>query len=550
MVILIGTETEWSISPSERYYKKNPKDNESEEEGRRVVNELADFIAGTQIELNDINSLFLRLCDTKPLDREMNLRSFKSANNDCYTESGFRIYKDPIMHLESCTPECNSIFDVVEYEKASELLVLAALRKYEKRHSREEDNFTLLKNNTDGKRSWAAHENYGISKNISGEMIDNMIPFLVTRIVYTGCGHMRMEPFTTGIKRSIDDYFELSPRAPFIIKIKSCSATESERSIIQQKEEPLMDSNKYQRFHISCGDPSMFPYTNALKLGTTKVVLELLEEDKFFNVPELSINAVEAIKEVSMHPYKTLEFKDGQNLSAINVQKKFYLEPALKILKGKNSEIDWVLDNWVFALDQLQHSKREIPKKFIGYLDWPTKRYLLSIFKKTNRLNLSDNGDLEQLVWKSIQFHDVDPASGLLYPYGKESYYPTKPDNVLYAIFNPPFNTRAGVRGVAIKHFSENISFISWEQIKSKKVYDKDNKLNDGGIIDLNNLISTNNDELEKLYREDISYDKFIKFCKKHDLWRTENERIEEKKTFQYDRSEDYPPPEFEGIQS
>lgn len=538
MVILIGTETEWSISPSEIYYKENSEDNLFEEEGQRVVNELADFIAETGIGLNDINSLFLKLCDTEPLDKNVNLKSFKSANSDCYTDSGFRIYRDSVIHLESCTPECKSIFDVIEYEKASELLVLAALRKYEKNYLGNEDTFILLKNNTDGKRCWAAHENYGIPRNISGEMLSKIIPFLTTRIVYTGCGHMWRKPVRLGSRSGIDDYFELSPRASFIRKIRSDSATESERSILQQKEEPLMNSNKYKRLHISCGDPSMFPYTNALKLGTTKVILELLEEDKSFNVPELSINAFNAIKIVSLHPYKTLEFKDGQNLSALDVQKKFYLEPALKILKGKNSEIDWILDNWVFVLDQLRYSNREIPKKLIGYLDWPTKRYLLSVFKKTNKLNLLANMDLEQLVWKSNQFHDVDPSSGLLYPYGKESYYPSNPNNVLYAIFNPPFDSRAGVRGMAIKHFSENISSITWEGIKFKT--DRTNLSN--GEVDLNNLIYIGDDglnELKKLHQGECSYDNFIEFCKKLGVWETE--KIFSKAIKEPNTPEDFP---------
>ena len=155
------------------------------------------------------------------------------------------------------------------------------------------------------------------------------------------------------------------------------------------RDEPLINREKYRRFHLIAMDPCNCVYTTALAFGTTHLVLRLLEEIKEFKVPALR-NPVPfvdetgerrrgAIQQISIHPYSYLEFEDGKHkiMTAFQAQREFYYKPANKYFKGTNKETDWILDNWNRVLEESEKSRNQFPLDMVGLVEWFTRFDLL-----------------------------------------------------------------------------------------------------------------------------------------------------------------------------
>ena len=506
MVELLGTEIEWSISPPESYSPRSSS--EFQKSIEEYHEEFSQFACSTEISLRYLDNLFLRLCNNKKLFENLSLLPYKAGDNMAWLSNGSILYKDSTGHFESTTPECRNVFDAAGYEVASELILQSLISRFAARQGYEETPL-MLKYNSDGIESWAYHENYSIASNLGNNTLYRILTFLTTREIFSSPGHIRDKSITTR-DSTIDDYFELSPRAKFIRKSISGHATvgseaSSERPVIMSRDESLMDSQKYRRIQIVSGNPTMFPYTTALKLGTTKLVLELLEIMPGFSIPGTRIPPEEAIKQISIHPYDRLELESGERLTPLEIQRKYCLEPAIKHFQGKSKETDWILYNWGLVLDLLKDSKKELPETLIGFLDWPTKRYLLGIFADNQKLTLPGEEALLQLKWKDKEFHNIDLGMSLIFPYLSAShYYPLNPEGILHRSCTPP-KTRALIRGTIVKHFPKETTGISWQSLSLKR-----------GIIDLGNVVELKQPEklLHSFQEENPDLEKFITLCK------------------------------------
>jgi proteasome accessory factor A len=230
------------------------------------------------------------------------------------------------------------------------------------------------------------------------------------------------------------------------------------RPIVNTRDEPHADPAKYRRLHGIAGDANMSEYATALKVGTTALVIALIEQDK---IPEsLTLaNPIDTIKTVSHdQTYRWIVMTaDGKTISAIDHQRE-YLALAQKYLGERESvrfEIDWVLAEWEDTLDELEKD----PMALIDRLDWVAKKWLLQTFAEEEDIDW-DDAWLQSL---DLEYHNIDPDEGLYY--GLPMRRVVTDEQIEAALHNPPSGTRAYFRGRAVDRFSSSIKAIQWDSI-------------------------------------------------------------------------------------
>src|SRR6476646_2527681 len=254
-------------------------------------------------------------------------------SSNVFLENGARLYLDVGSHPEYATPECDKVLDLVAHDKAGErileaLLSAAQLRLHEEGISGE---VFLFKNNTDSAgNSYGCHENYLVAR--QGEfarMADVLIPFFVTRQVYCGAGKVLHGP--RGAQ------FCLSQRAEHIWEGVS-SATTRSRPIINTRDEPHADAERYRRLHVIVGDSNMSECTTMLKVGTAALVLEMIEAGVPFRDFSLD-NPIRAIREIShdVTCRRKVRLASGRELTAVDVQRE-YVDRAARFAERRDAD--------------------------------------------------------------------------------------------------------------------------------------------------------------------------------------------------------------------
>ena len=231
----------------------------------------------------------------------------------------------PAFIPEYATPECDDVAELVVHDKAGERIVEDLLHQAEKRLREDgiSGNILLFKNNTDSAgNSYGCHENYLVSRDVSFQRLaEALIPFFVTRQIFAGAGKVLQTP------RGF--HYCLSQRAQHICQEIS-GATTSSRSIINTRDEPHADAERYRRLHVIVGDSNMSELATYLKIGTTALVLDMIE-DGFFDRDYSLQSPVQAIRDISHDPalHETVKLKDGRAISALQLQFE-YLEYATR----------------------------------------------------------------------------------------------------------------------------------------------------------------------------------------------------------------------------
>src|SRR3712207_461364 len=231
-----------------------------------------------------------------------------------------RLYRDVGSHPEYATPECDSVTDLVAPDRAGERILEGLLVDAEKRLHDEgiAGEIYLFKNNTDSAgNSYGCHENYLVSRHGEfGRLADVLIPFLVTRQLICGAGKVLQTPKAAT--------FCLSQRAEHIWEGVS-SATTRSRPIINTRDEPHADAEKYRRLHVIVGDSNMSETTTMLKVGTAALVLEMIEAGVPFRDFSLD-NPIRAIREVShdLTGRRPVRLAGGRQASALDIQREYY----------------------------------------------------------------------------------------------------------------------------------------------------------------------------------------------------------------------------------
>jgi proteasome accessory factor A len=381
-------------------------------------------------------------------------------SSNVFLENGARLYLDVGSHPEYATPECDSIADLVVHDKAGERILEGLVRSAEQRLREEgiRGEVFLFKNNTDSAgNSYGCHENYLVEREGDfTKFTDVLIPFLVTRQVYAGAGKV--------LQTARGAMYCISQRAEHIWEGVS-SATTRSRPIINTRDEPHADAERFRRLHVIVGDSNMSEYTTFLKVGTSSILLRMLEEDPS-PWRDLSLeNPIRAIREIShdMTCRRRVRLANGRELSAVEVQSE-YLNRALKFAKkhGLSPLEQQALDMWEHVMTHLEND----PLKLKTEVDWVIKHHLLEAYRERHDLPLTH----PRVALIDLAYHDVTRSRSLyslLERRGQVDRTATD-DEIDIAVSTPPQTTRARLRGAFIKRAKERKRdyTVDWVHLK------------------------------------------------------------------------------------
>ena len=385
-------------------------------------------------------------------DRRRNL-PFSEIKSDMILVNGARLYNDHA-HPEYSTPECRSLFELVAHDKAGERILCQCAARHSEKLRQE---VLLYKNNTDFHgHSYGCHDNYLMRRDVEFDYLkESIMPFFVTRQIFAGAGKVGIET-ESGISSA--GFFQLAQRSDFF-HVETSVDTMHNRPIVNTRDEPHADAVKYRRLHGIVGDANMSEYATALKLGTTALVISLIEGR---HIPDSFAidDPIQTIKDISRD--QTYEWKlklsNGDTISAIDLQRK-YLDLARQRFAGQDAETDWVLTEWESVLDQLESD----PMSLTDSLDWVAKKWLLETFIDEEAIGWDDPW-LQSL---DLEYHNINRDMGLYYGLEAQGLMRrvTTDRQIERSIHHPPSDTRAYFRGKALDKFSADVNSVQWDSI-------------------------------------------------------------------------------------
>lgn len=363
-------------------------------------------------------------------------------SSNVFLENGSRLYLDVGSHPEYATPECDSLFDVVAHDKAGERILEGLVESAERRLAEEgiRGDIYLYRNNTDSAgNSYGCHENYLIRRQADFQRtIDTLIPYLVTRQVWAGAGKL--------LNTARGTIYSLAQRAEHIWE-SSSSATTRSRPIINTRDEPHADAERYRRLHVIAGDSNMSEYATYVKVGATVVLLQMLEDEVVFRDLTLE-NPIRAIREIShdVTCRRRIRLANGRELSALDIQWE-YLERVMRYarISGVAPEIERAISMWEHLLTGLEKDPMTLHRE----VDWVAKRHLMDRYMLKHDLPLSS----PNIALIDLNYHDVNRKRGLYYKMQNAGLMDriVTEDAINDAMIRPPATTRARLRGEFIK---------------------------------------------------------------------------------------------------
>lgn len=363
-------------------------------------------------------------------------------SSNVFLENGSRLYLDVGSHPEYATPECDSLYDVVAHDKAGERILEGLVESAERRLAEEgiRGDIYLYRNNTDSAgNSYGCHENYLIRRQADFQRtIDTLIPYLVTRQVWAGAGKL--------LNTARGTIYSLAQRAEHIWE-SSSSATTRSRPIINTRDEPHADAERYRRLHVIAGDSNMSEYATYVKVGATVVLLQMLEDEVVFRDLTLE-NPIRAIREIShdVTCRRRIRLANGRELSALDIQWE-YLERVMRYarISGVAPEIERAISMWEHLLTGLEKDPMTLHRE----VDWVAKRHLMDRYMLKHDLPLSS----PNIALIDLNYHDVNRKRGLYYKMQNAGLMDriVTEDAINDAMIRPPATTRARLRGEFIK---------------------------------------------------------------------------------------------------
>ena len=370
--------------------------------------------------------------------------------------NGARYYVDHA-HPEYSTPECASPRELVIHDKAGERILERSLRELE-RILPPGQRIAIYKNNSDGKgNSYGTHENYLVDRATPfGDIVRDLTPFFVSRQIFTGAGKLGTEGQWTDERRVS---YQLTQRADFF-ETEVGLETTLKRPIINTRDEPHADPDKYRRLHVIIGDANMCEVATYLKVGTTALVLKMIE-DEF--LPDLSlVNPVNALHQVSRDvTCRTLiRLHDDRRLTPVQLQWE-YLKHAKKYVEQEDGtpENAEVLARWEEILSGLEDDPLTLHRQ----LDWVAKHRVMEGYRERDGLEWAD----PKLRLIDLQYHDVRRDKGLyqrLVDAGNVERLVSDAE-IDRAVMEPPVDTRAYFRGRCIAKYPDAIAAASWDSL-------------------------------------------------------------------------------------
>ncbi|HLT83621.1 MAG TPA: depupylase/deamidase Dop [Phototrophicaceae bacterium] len=371
--------------------------------------------------------------------------------------NGARLYVDHA-HPEYSSPEVTGPRAAVVWDRAGEEVMRRAAAALAAEPAMPD--VALYKNNVDGKgQSYGTHENYLMDRRVPfGEIVRYLTPFLVTRQVFTGSGRVGLGP------RSEIPGFQLSQRADYVENDVGLETTFN-RPIINTRDEPHADAERYRRLHVIVGDANLLEAATYLKLGTTSLVLWLLEQDA---VP-LALDAValdDAVAETRLVSHDTtlthrLTLADGRQMTALEIQRVYLdvVRDAVEAAGDVDAETRDVLDRWDAVLTRLG----EDPMSCAADVEWVAKLRVLEGMRRRDGIGWEN----PRLAALDLQWSDVRPERSIyqrLAASGAVELLVT-PEEVDEAVHAAPPDTRAWFRGETVRRYGPAVTAAGWESV-------------------------------------------------------------------------------------
>jgi proteasome accessory factor A len=371
--------------------------------------------------------------------------------------NGARYYVDHA-HPELSTPECADARSVVVFDRAAEEILLRSMEAA-RRILPEGQEVVVYKNNSDRKgNSYGCHENYLMDRAVPfGRIVSQVMPHFITRQIFTGAGKVGTE---TGSGRADRIPFQLTQRADFFEEEVGLETT-LKRPIVNTRDEPHADAQKYRRLHVIVGDANLAELSTFLKVGTTCIVLAMIEDDVLTREFVLA-NPVAALREVSydLTLAQPLELREGGTITALEIQWEL-LDHAKKYAEDRGLEAvgDEVGRNLLVRWEEVLTALETDPMSLADRLDWVAKYRLLEGYRERHGLGWDD----ARLAAMDLQYHDLRPEKSLFSRLAVERL--TDDDEVHRAMSEPPDDTRAFFRGKCLQRWASEIVAANWDSL-------------------------------------------------------------------------------------
>lgn len=376
------------------------------------------------------------------------------ASNAVLT-NGARLYVDHA-HPEYSAPEVMTPREAVLWDRAGEYIAQEGMSLL----SQTGRNVVIYKNNVDGKgAAYGTHENYLMSRSVEfADVIRYMTPFFVTRPILCGAGRVGLGP------HSEKPGFQISQRADYVENDVGLETTFN-RPIINTRDEPHANADLYRRLHVIGGDANLFDYSTLLKVGTTNLIIWMLEQDVLpLEIESLMLyEPVAATWEVSHDPtlQRTIDMHDGTSRTAIEIQQTYLdaVRSAVEKFGAPDDDTQEILVLWQEILDTL----RTDIFAAAGKIEWIAKYQLLEQMRQRGNLSW-DNDKLHAL---DLQWHDLRPQRSIVQRLDHNGQVERlfTPAQVAQAALNAPLSTRAYLRGGLIAKFGAQVAAAGWDGI-------------------------------------------------------------------------------------
>ena len=374
--------------------------------------------------------------------------------------NGARYYVDHA-HPEVSTPECRNALEAVLFDRAGEEIVRRSMQVANEGLPSDSE-IVLYKNNSDGKgNSYGCHENYLISRQTPFTQIAQQITtHFVSRQIFCGAGKVGAEHRGLTGKNSNPNLFQISQRADFFEEEIGLETT-LKRPIVNTRDEPHCDPAKYRRLHVIAGDANMSEVATYLKVGTTSIVLSMIEDDAF--PAHLVIkDPVRAVRQVSHDTTlnAVIEMVDGRHLTAAQIQTEIIEAATNYAIRFGLDSVDEqigndVLQRWHNVVASLQTD----PLTVANIVDWVAKKRIVEGFALRHGLQTTD----PRLKAIDLQYHDMRIEKCLALRAGLDVL--CLPQDVMWSMVHPPSSTRAYFRGTVLQRWPSDVVAANWDSV-------------------------------------------------------------------------------------
>ena len=373
--------------------------------------------------------------------------------------NGARYYVDHA-HPEFSSPECSNALEALTYDRAGEAIVIRSMEAADA-SSHDGSRLVVYKNNSDGKgNSYGCHENYLMDRETPfSRVVAGITPHFVTRQLFCGAGKVGSE--TAFHDRGTVD-FQLSQRAEFFEEQVGLETT-LKRPIVNTRDEPHADPHRYRRLHVIVGDANLCEVSTFLKLGTTALVLAMIEDDVSPSRPLALADPVRAIHSVAVDRTFTqpLLMADGSTATALAIQWELYgqarkyADDRGLVCLGPEEVANAVIDRW----EQVLHALESDPTTLTRQVDWVAKLQLLEAYRERHGCDWND----PRMAAVDLQYHDLRPSRSLFARLDTETL--VSAEAVAVAVTDPPRTTRAWFRGECLKRWPASVATANWDSL-------------------------------------------------------------------------------------